>query len=104
MQAAQSDRRRQRNNKKSANETISIITEWKDLNKWTPNMQREKKKKRKTNEKKMSQLELTATMEATLNLNDLLKSEFSNVTYNFTRWFQYDEVLLQTGIEQWQKC
>ena len=104
MQAAQSDRRRQRNNKKSANETISIITEWKDLNKWTRNIQREKKKKRKTNEEKMSHLELTATMEATLNLNDLLKSEFSNVTYDFTRWFQYDEVLLQTGIEQWQKC
>ena len=48
-------------------------------------MQREKKKKRKTNEKKMSQLELTATMVATLNLNDLLKSEFSNVIYDFTR-------------------
>ena len=48
-------------------------------------MQREKKKKRKTNEKKMSQLELTAIMEATLNLNDLLKSEFSNVIYDFTR-------------------
>ena len=52
MQAAQSDRRRQRNDKKSANETISLITEWKALNKWTPNMQREKEKKWKTNKKK----------------------------------------------------
>ena len=52
MQVAQSDRRRQQNDKKSTNETISIITEWKDLNKLTPNMQREKEKKRKTNKKK----------------------------------------------------
>ena len=52
MQAAQSDRRRQRNDKKSANETISIITEWKDLNKWTPNTRREKEKKRKNEQEK----------------------------------------------------
>ena len=52
MQAAQSNRRGQQNDKKSTNETISIITEWKDLNKWTPNTQREKEKKRKTNKKK----------------------------------------------------
>ena len=44
MQAAQSDRRRQRNDKKSVNETISIIRERKDSNKWTPNTQREKEK------------------------------------------------------------
>ena len=59
MQAAQSDRRRQQNDKKSTNETISLITEWKDLNKWTQNMQREKEKKRKTNREKMLHLELT---------------------------------------------
>ena len=59
MQVAQSDRRRQQNDKKSTNETISIITEWKDLNKLTPNTQREKEKKRKTNKKKKSHLELT---------------------------------------------
>ena len=58
MQAAQSDRRRQQNDKKSTNETISIITEWKDLNKWTQNTQREKEKKRKTTRKK-KHLELT---------------------------------------------
>ena len=52
MQVAQSDRRRQQNDKKSTNETISIITEWKDLNKWTQNTQREKEKKRKTTRKK----------------------------------------------------
>ena len=52
MQAAQSNRRQQQNDKKSTNETISIITEWKDLNKWTPNTQREKEKKIKTNKKK----------------------------------------------------
>ena len=54
MQAAQSDRRRQQNDKKSTNETISIITEWKDLNKWTQNTQREKEKKRKTTRKKIT--------------------------------------------------
>ena len=58
MQAAQSDRRRQRNDKKSANETISIITEWKDLNKWTPKTQKRKEKKNQQ-EKEMSHLELT---------------------------------------------
>ena len=42
-------------------------------------------------------------MKVTLNLNDSLKSEFSNVTYDFTRWFQYEEVLLQTEIEQGQE-
>ena len=47
MQAAQSDRRRQRNDKKSANEIISIITERKDLYKWTPNKQRGKERKKK---------------------------------------------------------
>ena len=59
MQAAQSDRRRQRNDKKSANETVSIMTESKDLNKWTPNTQREKEKKRRNQSEKMSHLELT---------------------------------------------
>ena len=54
MQVAQSDRRRQQNDKKSTNETISIITEWKDLNKLTPNTQREKEKKRKTKKKKIT--------------------------------------------------
>ena len=49
MQAAQSDRRRQRNDKKSANEIISIITERKDLYKWTPNTQRGKERGKKTN-------------------------------------------------------
>ena len=43
-------------------------------------------------------------MKVTLNLNDSLKSEFSNVTYDFTRLFQYEEVLLQTEIEQGQEC
>ena len=47
MQAAQSGRRRQRNDKKSAKETLSIITEWKDLYKWTPNTQRGKERKKK---------------------------------------------------------
>ena len=49
MQAAQSDRRRQRNDKKSADEIISIITERKDLYKWTPNTQRGKERGKKTN-------------------------------------------------------
>ena len=43
--AGSTERQRlQRNDKKSANETIGIITEWKDLSKWTPNTQREEKK------------------------------------------------------------
>ena len=54
MQVAQSDRRQQQNDKNSTNETKSIITEWKDLNKWTPNTQREEEKKRKTNKKKIT--------------------------------------------------
>ena len=52
MQAAQNDRRRQRNDKKSADEIMSMITEWKYLNKWTPNTQRKKREEKRNQQEK----------------------------------------------------